>query len=79
MVTDERGSDRAGPWGGAQAAALGPFRGKWVALAGPVDVLVAAETPNEVLRWLAAHEKRATYGMLRVPGADWQVGGLAPR
>jgi hypothetical protein len=52
---------------GEQAAALRPFAGKWVALSGPTDVLVAADTPQEVLSWLAQHERGAPYGMFRVP------------
>jgi len=66
------------PHGGRMAAALEPHVGKWVALASPTEVLVAADTPQEVLAWLAKHGKRASYGMLRVPSADWQAGGLAP-
>jgi hypothetical protein len=57
---------REGPYGGRQAAMLEPFMGKWVALAGPLEVLVAADTPQEVLAWLARHKRRA-WGMLRVP------------
>src|SRR5437762_10611891 len=41
------------PHGGRQAAALAPYMGKWVALGGPLEVLVAAETPQEVVAWLA--------------------------
>jgi len=67
-----------GPHGGRQAAALAPYAGKWVALAEPLDVLVAADTPQEVLAWLAWHEQRATYGMFRVPHPDEDVGGAAP-
>ena len=36
--------NRDGPHGGRQAAALAPYAGKWVALASPYDVLLAAET-----------------------------------
>lgn len=67
-----------GPHGGRQAAALGAFAGKWVALAGPTEVLVAAETPQEVLAWLARHERRAPYGMFRVPSSSGEAEGLAP-
>jgi hypothetical protein len=67
-----------GPRGGAQAAALRPFAGKWVALAGPVDVLVAADTPQDVLAWLAKHERRAEYGMFRVPATDREAEGVGP-
>jgi len=68
-----------GPRGGSQAAALAPFVGKWVALASPTDVLVAAATPQEVLAWLARHERRAEYGMFRVPASPDEAEGLAPR
>jgi hypothetical protein len=34
-----------------------------VALAGPTEVLVAADTPQEVLAWLAKHERQE--GFLR--------------
>lgn len=66
------------PHSGRQAGALAPFGGKWVALAGPTDVLVAAETPQEVLAWLARHERRASYGMLRVPTSGREADGAAP-
>jgi hypothetical protein len=63
-----------GPYGGRQAAALAPFVGQWVALNTPTRVLVAADDPHEVLAWLARHNRRAPYGMLRVPEEDWQAG-----
>ena len=72
------GPGGSGPHGGRQAAALAPFVGKWVALAGPTEVLVAAETPGEVLAWLARHERGAPYGMFRVPSAAGEAEGLAP-
>ena len=67
-----------GPHGGAQAAALRPFAGKWVALAGPREVLVAADTPQDVLAWLARHERRAAYGMFRVPRDEREAEGAGP-
>lgn len=67
-----------GPHRGRQAAALAPYVGRWVALASPCEVLVAAETPQEVLAWLAQHERRAPYGMFRVPATVREVEGLAP-
>jgi hypothetical protein len=67
-----------GPQGGRQAAALAPYAGQWVALAGPTDVLVAAPTPQAVLAWLAKHERRASYGMFRVPEAPPLAEGAAP-
>jgi hypothetical protein len=66
------------PQGGGQADALRPYLGKWVALAGPTEVLVAADSPQEVLRWLAEHERRAVYGMFRVPTSVREAEGLAP-
>ena len=78
-VLDPAGVDDGGegPRGGRQAAALAPFVGKWVALAGPTEVLVAADTPQEVLAWLARHERRAT-GMFRVPESTAEAEGAAP-
>lgn len=61
-----------------QADALSPYVGQWVALAGPTEVLVAADTPQEVLEWLAHHERRASYGMLRVPASIAEAEGTAP-
>jgi hypothetical protein len=67
-----------GPHGGRQAEALAPFVGKWVALGSPTDVLVAADEPQEVLAWLARHERRAPYGMFRVPANLAEAEGAAP-
>jgi hypothetical protein len=72
------GDSGEGPYGGKQAAALEPFIGRWVALAGPTDVLVAADTPQEVLAWLARHERSATAGMFRVPTSAGEAEGAAP-
>ena len=82
-TTQDRGAEPGlargrGPHGGRQAAALAAFRGKWVALATPTEVLVAAETPQEVLAWLARHERRAPYGMFRVPISVSEAEGTAP-
>src|SRR6266498_2534567 len=66
------------PHGGRQAAALAPHVGKWVALASPTAVLVAADTPEDVLAWLSRHERRAPYGMFRVPSSTREAEGLAP-
>lgn len=78
QVAPPLGSNYDGPHGGRQAAALAPFIGKWVALASPTEILVAADTPQEVLSWLAQHERRAPYGMFRVPATEAEAGGLAP-
>lgn len=71
------GNGRAGPHRGRQAAALEPYIGKWVALDGPTEVLVAAETPQDVLAWLTRHGKQAT-GMFRVPAEPADAEGAAP-
>jgi hypothetical protein len=67
-----------GPHGGAQAAALAPLLGKWVALDTPTEVIVAADTPEEVLGWLAQHNRRASCGMFRVPNSVREAEGVAP-
>jgi len=64
---------------GSQAAALEPFVGKWVALASPTHVLVAADTPEEVLAWLKRNGRRASYGMFRVPASTGEAEGLGPQ
>jgi hypothetical protein len=73
----EREPDR-GPHGGRQAELLAPYVGQWVALAGPTELLVAADTPQEVLAWLNQHERRAGYGMFRVPATVAEAEGAAP-
>jgi len=73
------GGSTAGPHSGRQAETLAEYAGQWVALAGPTTVLVAADTPQEVLRWLARHERKASAGMLRVPSRPAEAQGLAPR
>jgi hypothetical protein len=75
---DAREGDSRGPRGGRQAEAFRPYVGKWVALAGPTEVLVAADTPQQVLAWLARHERRAPYGMFRVPATVTEAEGGAP-
>jgi hypothetical protein len=66
-----------GPQHGRQAAALEPYIGKWVALAGPTEVLVAADSPQDVLAWLSRHGRQAS-GMFRVPAELAEAGGAAP-
>jgi hypothetical protein len=67
-----------GPHGGRQAALLAPYVGKWVALASPTELLVAADTPEEILAWLRSHDRRASYGMFRVPRSVSEAEGAAP-
>lgn len=66
------------PFGGRQAAALAPHVGKWVALGEPDEVLVAADSPQEVVAWLARHGRKAS-GMLRVPRHPGEAQGAAPQ
>jgi hypothetical protein len=66
-----------GPHHGRQAKALEPYVGQWVALAGPTEVLVAADSPQDVLAWLSRHGKRST-GMFRVPTTLAEAEGAAP-
>ncbi len=66
-----------GPHHGRQAKALAPFIGQWVALAGPTEVLVAANSPQDVLAWLSKHGRQAT-GMFRVPADVTESEGAAP-
>lgn len=77
-ATAQDPSGEAGTGRSEQAAALTPFVGKWVALAAPTEVLVAADTPQEVLAWLTRHEQRASYGMFRVPSTAPEAEGVAP-
>jgi|SRR4051794_18638025 len=65
----------SGP-GGGEAEILRPFIGRWVAQRG-LEVLVDAETPAEIVQWLAKHRQRADM-MFRVPESEAQAGGGAP-
>ena len=62
--------------GGDQAEALRPFIGRWVATRG-TEVLVAADTPAQVVSWLNQYGRRAD-SMFRVPDDAAQAGGAAP-
>jgi hypothetical protein len=62
--------------GGEQAEALRPFVGRWVATRG-ADVLVAADTPTQVVAWLNQYGQRAD-SMFRVPADEPSAGGAAP-
>lgn len=65
-----------GPHRGAEAASLEPFVGMWVAQKG-IEVMVAADTPEEVLAWLERHDQYAD-GMFRVPAEPWEAEGAWP-
>lgn len=65
------------PHGGRQAEALRPYVGKWVALGEPDEVLVAADSLEQVVAWLVRHEQKAS-GVFRVPATRAEAEGLAP-
>jgi len=58
------------------AETLRPFIGQWVAIRGD-EVLVAADTPKEVVSWLALHQQQAQ-SLFRVPGSEQAITGAAP-
>ena len=62
--------------GGSQAESLRPFVGRWVATRGP-DVLVAADTPTQVVAWLNRYSQQAD-SMFRVPADEATASGAAP-
>jgi hypothetical protein len=68
---------RPGPHGGREADLLRPFAGRWVAQQG-LEVLVAADSPGEVLAWLERHNQKAD-AMFRVPAEELEAAGAAPR
>ena len=59
------------------AEALRPFIGMWVAVRGD-EVLVAAESPKEVVAWLSRHGQRAQ-SMFRVVDSEQAITGAAPQ
>jgi hypothetical protein len=59
------------------AEALRPFIGQWVAIRGN-EVLVAADSPREVVSWLARHQQKAQ-SIFRVPGSGQAISGAAPQ
>lgn len=58
------------------ADSLRTLSGQWVAV-GNDEVLVAADTPAEVIGWLSQHDVQAE-SMFRVPEDELAVTGLAP-
>ncbi|MDZ4824995.1 MAG: hypothetical protein SGJ13_00830 [Actinomycetota bacterium] len=62
-----------GPRGGAEAALLAPFAGKWIAQRGD-EVLVAEDDPRRVVEWLRKHDQRAD-AVFRVPTSEAELGG----
>ncbi|MGH9280517.1 MAG: hypothetical protein ACRD12_20790 [Acidimicrobiales bacterium] len=60
-----------GPHGGAEAAMLAPYAGRWVAQDG-LEVLFDADAVEPVLRWLRRHGRRAR--VWQVPDHRSQAG-----
>lgn len=60
-----------GPQGGAEAALLDGYKGRWVAQI-PGEVLFDADSPQAVLAWLRRHNRRAR--VWRVPSTPAEVG-----
>lgn len=65
------GTAADGPHGGAEAALLAPYRGRWVAQDG-LEVLFDADGPEAVLRWLRRHGRSARVWL--VPSAPGEAG-----
>ena len=61
----------ARPQGGAEAAALAPYQGRWVAQDG-LEVLFEADGPEAVVRWLRRHGRTAR--VWRVPSSPVEAG-----
>jgi hypothetical protein len=64
------------PHGGREADLLRPYMGRWVAQRG-LEVVVAADTPEEVASWLVAHDVKAD-SMFRVPVDERGMQGAGP-
>lgn len=60
-----------GPKGGAEASALRPFSGRWIAQDG-LDVLFDADSPELVVKWLRRHGRKAR--VWRVPACAVEAG-----
>lgn len=68
--------DRPGPHRGREADLLRPFAGRWVAQRG-LEVLVAADSPQDVLAWLERHNQHAD-AMFRVPADETEATAAGP-
>jgi len=73
----ESADARSGAPGQQSAEALRPFIGQWVAVHGD-EVLVAADSPKEIVSWLARHQQKAQ-SVFRVPESEQFIGGAAPQ
>lgn len=73
-ATDSAGEATV-PYRTGEADALRPHRGRWVAVAGD-EVLVADDSPDDVLAWLVRNERRGA--IFRVPlDPEADIGGFA--
>jgi len=61
------------PHRGAEAAALEPYIGRWIAQDG-LEVLYDADSPYEVVRWLRTNGLRAT--VWKVPATPEEAGSM---
>jgi len=68
-----RDDDRLGYRQAAEAAALEPYRGRWIAQDG-LEVLFDTDSPESVLRWLRRHGRTAR--VWRVPGKPTDAGSM---
>jgi hypothetical protein len=68
-----REDDGPGPRQEAEATALEPYRGRWIAQDG-LEVLFDADSPESVLRWLRRHGRRAR--VWRVPSKPADAGSM---
>jgi len=59
------------------AEELRPFIGQWVAVRDD-EVLVAADSPKDIVSWLARHQQKAQ-SVFRVPESEQFIGGAAPQ
>lgn len=68
-----RNQPARGRHGGAEAALLDGFRGRWVAQDG-LEVVFDADSPERVLAWLRRHGRRAR--VWQVPASPEQAGSM---
>ena len=67
------GATSTWPHRGAEAAALEPYIGRWIAQDG-LEVLYDADSPYEVVRWLRTNGLRAT--VWKVPATPEEAGSM---
>ena len=67
-------SSTLGPHGGAEAAMLAPYQGRWVAQV-PGEVLFDSDSPKAVLAWLRRNNLKAR--VWRVPASPASMGSAS--